>query len=313
MRVQLVYLLVILIWATTPLSIKLGGESFSPMAGLSLRIMLAFLVGSIICTLGGYAGLNFRRHWKLYAAASLGIFPNMALIYMAADYISSGLISLMFGLTPFFTAVLTRPILGESALQARKLVAIALALVGLVLIFHDRSQLGEGAAMGIGLMLMSNLMFSSSSLWVKRLNRVMTVPPLEQALGAMAFSLPGMLLIWIVVFGVEPIQYTSVGIASLLYLALFASLVGFVAYYYILNHLTVEAVSLIPLITPVMAMLLGVLVADEVVTFAMMTGAALIMIALTVHQKLWCLLKPKSVATDSDTDCPGEFPLRRNK
>ncbi|WP_461518695.1 DMT family transporter [Porticoccus sp.] len=301
MLVQLAYLLVILIWATTPLSIKLGGEAFSPMAGLSLRIMLAFLVGSIVCTLFGYAGLNIRRHWKIYAAASISLFPNMAVVYMAADYISSGLISLMFGLSPFFTALLSRPILGESALQSRKLMAIFLAMVGLVFIFFDRARVGEGGAIGIGLMLISNLTFSSSALWVKRLSKTIKVPALEQTLGAMAFSLPGMLITWVLVFGIEPIHYSPIGLASLLYLALFASLVGFVAYYYILNHMTVETVSLIPLITPIMAMLLGVLVVDEVVTLSMMMGTGLILVALVIHQKLWVLLK-RSKKTQADSE-----------
>jgi len=301
MRVQLAYLLVIMIWATTPLSIKLGGQSFSPMAGLSLRILLAVLVGSVICTIGGYAGLNIRRHWKLYAAASLGIFPNMALIYVAADYISSGLISLMFGLAPFFTAVLTRPILGESALQPRKLLAISLALVGLVFIFFDRARMGENGAIGIGLMLLSNVAFSSSSLLIKKLNKTMTVPPMEQALGSMAFSLPGLLITWVVITGVGPIHYTPIGLASLLYLSLFASLVGFAAYYYILNHMAVETVSLIPLITPILAMLLGVWAVDEVVTPTMLAGAGLILVALVIHQKLWVLLKrSKKLQADSE-------------
>jgi len=290
MRVQLAYLLVILIWATTPLSIKLGGESFSPMAGLGLRIMLALLVGSLICTLSGYASLNIRRHWKLYAAASLGLFPNMAVVYMAAEYISSGLVSLLFGLTPFFTALLTRPILGESALQPRKLLAIALAFAGLALIYYDRAKVGEGGAIGIGLMLISNVSFSSSALLVKRFNRTMAVPPVEQTLGAMAFSLPSILIAWVLVFGVEPIHFTPVALASLLYLALFASLVGFVAYYYILTHMPVETVSLIPLIAPVLAMLLGVWVVDEVMTPIMMAGAGMILVALAIHQKLWRVL-----------------------
>ncbi|WP_461482764.1 DMT family transporter [Porticoccus sp.] len=290
MLVQLAYLLVILVWSTTPLSIKLGGASFSPMAGLSLRIMLAFLLGSIICTIGGYAGLNIRRHWKLYAAASVSLFPNMALVYMAADYISSGLISLMFGLSPFVTALLTRPILGERVLQQRKLLAIGLAFVGLIFIFFDRLNMGEEGAIGIGLMLLSNLSFSASALWVKRLGRTLTVPAFEQTLGAMAFSLPGMLLTWVLVVGVEPINPTPVGLASLLYLTLFASLVGFVAYYHILNQLAVETVSLIPLITPVLAMVLGVFALDEVVTPPMMGGAGLILLALVIHQQLWLVL-----------------------
>ena len=284
MRVKLAYILVILIWATTPLSIKLGGESLPPMAGLSLRILLAFFVGSLVCTLGGYAGLNIRQHWKIYAVASVGIFPNMALVYLAAQMISSGLIALLFGLSPFFFAILARFMLGDTSLRPRKLIAIALAVGGLVLIMYDSVAISQNGAMGIFLMLLSNLIFAVSSLWVKKLNMTLAVPPLEQALGAMAFSLPGMLLSWVFVFGVEPVVFTTVSLASLLYLALVASLIGFVGYYYILKHLAAETVSLITLITPVLAMLLGVLVADEVLSAQMVAGASLILLALASYQ-----------------------------
>lgn len=291
MRAQLTYLLLILIWATTPLAIKLGAESFPPMAGLTLRIALAFFVGSAICTLKGYAGLNVRSHWKLYLAASISLFPNMALVYVAAQYIPSGLIALLFGLSPFFSALLSRPILGESDMQPRKWFAITLAATGLVLIFFDGISLSADTTRGIGLMLLSNVLFSGSALWVKRLNRDLNAPPLEQALGSMAFALPGMLLTWIFVFGVEPLQYSVVSLGSLLYLALFGSLLGFVAYYYILSRMKAETVALIPFVTPVLAMLLGVVVVDETITPIMFTGAILIMVALVVYQRLWKVLK----------------------
>ena len=227
---QFAYLLVIMIWATTPLAIKLGGESFAPLAGLSLRIVLAFIVGSAICTLAGYAGLNIRQHWKLYAVASISLFPNMALVYTAATYISSGLIALLFGLTPFYTAVLSKPLLGESNLQPRKVVAIAIAVVGLGLIVADSISLGANTTGGVLLMLLSNLLFSGSALWVKRINLTLSVAPVEQALGAMAFSLPGLLISWLLVVGYDLVQPSPTALVSLLYLALCGSLLGFVAY-----------------------------------------------------------------------------------
>lgn len=291
MLVRFTYLLVIAIWATTPLAIKLGGDSLAPIAGLTLRIALAFVVGSLICTIGGYAGLAIRRLWKLYAAASISLFPNMALVYIAAQSLSSGLIALLFGLTPFFTAVLARPILGENLLQARKLFGIGLALVGLLCIFFDKATVTSGSYIGIALMLISNCLFSISALWVKKLNAQMVVEPTEQALGAMAFALPGLLLSWGFWFGLEPLSVSPVSLASLLYLSLFGSLVGFVAYYSLLKNLAVETVSLIPFITPVLAMVIGVVVVGEVVSFAMMVGAGLILVALAIHQGFW--QKPK--------------------
>jgi probable blue pigment (indigoidine) exporter len=287
MLVRFTYLLVIAIWATTPLAIKLGGDSLTPIAGLTLRIALAFMVGSLICTIGGYAGLAIRRHWKLYAAASISLFPNMALVYIAAQSISSGLIALLFGLTPFFTAVLAKPILGENMLQPRKLLGIGLALGGLACIFFDKATVTAGSYLGISLMLVSNCLFSVSALWVKKLNAQMAVEPTEQALGAMAFALPGMALSWIFWFGIEPLSLSSTSLGSLLYLSLFGSLVGFVAYYSLLKNLAVETVSLIPFITPILAMAIGVLVVDESVSLLMMAGAGLILVALAIHQNFW--------------------------
>ncbi len=286
MAVRLTYLLVIFIWTTTPLAIKLGGDTLDPMAGLSLRIAIAFLVGSTICTIAGISVLNIKRNGILYFAGSLGLFPNMALVYFSAEYISSGLIALMFGLLPFFTAILSKPILGKSSLLPRKIIAIILAIAGLLFIFYDDKILKDKAYIGLLLMLGSNLIFAACTLWMKKINKILNVPPFEQTLGAMAFSLPGMLISWFFVVGYQPLQFSSVSIASLLYLSLFASLVGFAAYYHILNSMSVDTVALIPLITPITAMILGVIVADEIITRAMYVGAAFILVALIIHQGL---------------------------
>ena len=48
------YLLVILIWATTPLAIKWGNDSISPITAVSLRISLAVIVALLLA-------LVFRR------------------------------------------------------------------------------------------------------------------------------------------------------------------------------------------------------------------------------------------------------------
>lgn len=68
------------------------------MAGLSLRNALAFIIGGAVYCVWGSAGLDIKRHWKLYLAASINLFQAMALVYAAAQYISSGFIALLFGI-----------------------------------------------------------------------------------------------------------------------------------------------------------------------------------------------------------------------
>ncbi len=285
MPAGLAYLLVIVVGATTPLAIKLGGETFTPVTGLALRIMIAAALGSMLFYPMGVR-LNLRRHWRLYLAASIGIFPNLVLVYTAVLYISSGMVVLLFGLQPIISAILMRPILGEPGLDARRMVAILVALAGLVLIVLDSGRLEVGNALGVVLMLGSCLLFSGSALWVKRLNRSLAVPPVEQTLGGMLFSLPGLLLSWWLVFGIEPVEFTPLALASLFYLALVVSLAGFAAYYFILAHMAIETVMLIPLITPVVAIILGAVFLGETVTIRMLAGAALLLAALAIHQQI---------------------------
>lgn len=280
-----VYGCVLLIWATTPLAIKIGATQFTPQSALTLRILLAFVVGSIVVTLLGRGFMNIRAHWKIYLAASIGLFPNMLLVYKSSEYISSGLISVLFGLSPFATALLAKPILGENMLNKRQSVALGIAVIGLVGIYIEQIQISSDNGIGVVLMLLSVLLFSTSNTLVKKLGKDSTVDSMELALGAMAFSLPGLLLGWVVWGDINITkQLSGSGLFSIIYLAIFGSLVGYIAYFYILKHMSFDLVSMIPLITPAMALTISAIVIQEPITTISMTGALLIIIALVIYR-----------------------------
>ena len=279
-----IYLGVLLIWATTPLAIKLGASDTSPLEALSLRIVLAFLVGAAIATLMGRFGLNIRERWQHYLAASLGIFPNFVLVYYATQFISSGLVSLLFALSPFVMAPMASRVLGEAPLRSNQLVALLMALAGLTLIFYDQININATAYIGVGLMMGSVSLFAISNIWMKYLGRGVDIDPAEQTLGAMAFSLPGILLCWYWIDGMVITVPVGPGLFAIAYLSVFGSLVGFVAYFYLLKRMTISSVSLIPLITPGLALLIGALVANETVSGRTIVGAVSILFALSLHQ-----------------------------
>lgn len=286
MAARINYLLVILIWSTTPLAIKLGGDSLAPAENASLRMILAIVLGSLVCVVAGLETLKIRRNWQLYAAASFGIFPTMALVYGAAEYISSGLISLTFGMSPFFTAALSKPILGEWYMSRIQAVAVCLALAGLAIIFFDPRVISGEAYKGILLMMASNVSFSVSALLVKRIGANAAVSANAQALGGMVFALPGFLLFWFLTTGFGPVEMSQQAIFALFYLAIFGSLVGFAAYFYVLQNLQVDKVALIALMTPVLALILGNILIGEVISINIVIGAAVILLALALYQGL---------------------------
>lgn len=282
----LVYVCVLLIWATTPLAIKIGAATSTPLAALSLRILLAFFIGAAIATLSGRFGLKLRAHWRHYLAASLGIFPNFILVYYATETIPSGLVSVMFATSPFVTAVLARPVLGENMLEPHQVVGLLVAIAGLILIFFEQLQIGTDGFIGIVFMLASSLLFSVSNVWVKYLGRDVDIDPVEQTLGAMAFALPGITLCWYFSADTAMAMPSEEGLLAIIYLSLFGSLVGFVAYYYLLRHMALSLVMLIPMASPGLALILGVVIVREHVSHGTVAGAVCIVFALSLHQGL---------------------------
>lgn len=65
-----------------------------------------------------------------YGYAAQGIFGAMSATYVAVRYLPSGLISVIFGLSPVISALLARPLLREAPLAAHRWLACAVGLAG---------------------------------------------------------------------------------------------------------------------------------------------------------------------------------------
>ncbi|MGH1371913.1 MAG: DMT family transporter [Cellvibrionaceae bacterium] len=293
------YVCVIVIWSTTPLAIKFSNDSLTPMASITLRVCLALV---FICLLYGLLrrALPLQlKHWRVHCAAAIGLFPNMPLVYTAVEYIPSGLIAIMFGLTPFVNGLLAIPMLGEERPTFSRWLALAVALLGLWIVFSDQLKLGEDGYIGILLMLASVAIFCFSSLLVKRLTVNCTIEPMEQAFGSMVYAAPGLILCWFLFDGNYHLEFSRESLWALLYLAVIGSMFGFVAYFHILKNMSISTVSLIPLMTPVIAVALGSWLAGEHVGENTLLGGGCILLALAFYQGsftyLWKLIGRRSL------------------
>jgi len=301
---SLAYLIVIAVWATTPLAIKISSQGFSPLAAASMRFVLASLLACVIVALVCHRSGLKRRHWKAYAAASLSIFPNMPLVYLATTYISSGLVSVMFATAPLIMGLLSVLILKKNPFTPLRLLGLGISLSGLMLISYAQFGAGDARYIGILLMIGSTVLFSLSNILLKKMD-TSAIDPLEQSLGAMVFALPGLLLCWYVLDGQIPAMTLGAASAAIVYLATVGSLLGFMAFYYVLRQLPFEVVGLVPLITPVLAMFLGVLLAGESIGRELQQGSLLILTGLAVYEFLPGVLRRLRGKTGTDTAIAG--------
>ncbi|PJA31411.1 MAG: EamA family transporter, partial [Zetaproteobacteria bacterium CG_4_9_14_3_um_filter_53_7] len=108
MSVPSAYLGVILIWSTTPLAILWSSEEVGFVFGVTSRMLIGAVLALIVATLLS-SGLVWHRNARLaYMAAGLGIFGGMICAYWSSQFIPSGWISVIFGLSPIATALMAR-------------------------------------------------------------------------------------------------------------------------------------------------------------------------------------------------------------
>ncbi len=281
MRITLTYISVILLWATTPLAIKWSGQGPGFLFGVTARMAIG-----TVCILLVQALMRQRLAWHrkallTYLAIALQIYGAMLAVYWAAQFIPSGWISVIFGLTPLMTALLAAIFLGERSLTLGKLLAYGLGIGGLVIMFGSALQLGQDAVLGIGGVLVSAFLQSISAVWVKRI--AAKLPALSQVTGGLLLALPAYLLTWWLVDGHWPVLLTPTSLAAIIYLGVIATTLGFVLYYYLLTHLPATRVALITLVSPLLALMLGHFMNHEPLTLKVVTGTLLILSALIVH------------------------------
>ena len=283
MAVFLAYVLVVLIWATTPLAIQWSSDSISFIAAALARMMIAVAFALPIV-------FALRRQlfppgaWKVYLAGSIGIFPNMPVVYWAAQFIPSGLVAVIFAMSPFVTGVLSLLILRENPFTLRRVMALVVALSGLLVIFYGQLRIDRDGIYGIGGILLSCLLFSFSSVWMKRLNE--NTEAFAQMTGSLLFSLPGLMLTWWWLDGQLPHDFSHKTIWAVAYLAIFGSLLGYTLFFFILKRLSASVVSLVTLMTPLLALVLGVWVADERFTLQLPIGVGMVILALVFYVDL---------------------------
>lgn len=281
MRVTASYLGVILIWSTTPLTIKWSGEGPGFLFGVTARM----LVGTLLCLLL-LALFRTRFPWdaparRTYLAAGLAIYGAMLSTYWSAQFIPSGWISVIFGLTPLVTAALATAFLLERGFTPARVLGMALGFVGLGLIFLRGASLQAEAIYGSAGVLFAVLLHSASTVWVKRIGA--NLPALAITAGGLSVALPLYLLSWWAFDGQWPSILPTRALASILYLGVFGSVLGFFMYYYALRHVEASRMALITLVTPVLALLLGQTLNGEPVDATVWGGAGMILLGLVLH------------------------------
>lgn len=219
-----------------------------------------------------------KGHWwgRLALLGALNIGAVFALVFVAAYRMPGGVAAVISGVQPLIVALLAVVILGE---RLRPITVFAALLgVGGVALLVLRSavqldSLGVAAAAG------STICGSVGIILVRHWGRPM------QMLSFVAWQLVfggTMLAILAAIFEGPPPHLTGINIAAFVYLGLCSTLLAYYLWFRGVEHLGPTPVSLLSLVNPLTAAILGAVLLGETYTIAQGFGAALIVGALVV-------------------------------
>jgi len=275
--IALAFITCVVVWSTTPLTVKWSSSELDPISGLSFRMLIAAAIGTLAVKLMGIEIRLDRRAIYTYLAVNLGLTFSMLLVYFASVRVPSGLISVLFGFSPMLSGLMGQFLLRETRFSILQWLALICAVAGLVYIF--RQDVKELDSVGIVMLLVGVGAFCLSSVLVKKAG--VEMHPLATTVGALWLAAPFYVVLWLSLVG-EFHEGSPKGWMSILYLAFFGSILALIAYYWMLKRVTPSTANLSTLINPVLALYFGSVFNHETLHPGIAIGAGLIGIGLVI-------------------------------
>ncbi len=276
------YISVILIWATTPLAIQWSSESVGFLFGICSRFVLGAIIASSIALLFGKKLSLETKAIQTYLVGGIGLSLAMLCVYWGAQFIPSGWISVIFGISPIITGLLASKILEEQALTLFRIFAICLSIIGLYVMLATGSNFAPNSVYGIAAVLLSATFYSLNMVVIKKINA--HIDSFSSVTGTLLVAASLFLIIWAGSGNHLPPEIpTRAGIA-IFYLALIGSVLGFLLFYFLLKRIEATRASLITLITPVCALMVGHIMNNEPLTWNIASGCILILSGLLLFE-----------------------------
>jgi drug/metabolite transporter (DMT)-like permease len=281
MKIVLVWVLTCLLWSTVWLFIKLGVRDVPPVSFAGIRLVLAVTtLLPVLCILRiplPRAGRDLRLI-AVTGVLLLGV--NYGLVFWGAQHLSSGLMAVLQAATPAFGLVFARYYLPHERLTCLKVCALVVGTAGVAVICSTQWHMAGRFALAGGVAVVGGaLCVAFAYVLVKAYGS--HLPPAVLTGGQMLCGAIPLLLCGVLTEG-SPLtfRWTATAVVALLYLALVGSVAAFWLNYWLLQRLQATQVLFMSIVEPLLAVLLGVIVLGERLTWHAIVGGVCILLSV---------------------------------
>jgi len=268
------------IWGGSFFFARIAVAEIPPLTLVLLRVGIAAIALHLWLALRGPSFALALPHWQLFLA--LGITNNVipfSLIFLGQTELGAGIASVLNSTTPFWTIVIANAVTSDEKLSWNKVVGVLFGIAGTAIMIGPGLIAGLGGPVWAKFALIGASVSYAVALLVARHLRV--VPPTVVATGQLTVSTLVMLPIALLAGGSAGFVGTSAHVwAAVFGLALLSTSFAYLLYFVIIARAGATNASLVTLIVPVSAILLGALFLGERLELFDFAGMALIAIGL---------------------------------
>ncbi|HXN64837.1 MAG TPA: EamA family transporter [Candidatus Acidoferrales bacterium] len=279
---------VYLFWGSTFLAIRYGVQTIPPLLMTGTRHLIAGPVLYAVARLRG-APKPQPKHWlSATCVGALLLLCGNGAVSATERVLPSGVAALLVATVSLWMIIVEwlRP--GGHAPTFHVACCLALGFFGVVILVSPRMPFmhaGQATVNPVAAvtLVIGSLMWASGSILSRHIEL-----PRSPLLGTAMFALTGGTLLWVVGLAtgegsdLDLHRITTRSYLAVAYLAVFGSIIGLSAYTYMLKNASASRVSTYAFVNPVIAVLLGWLVAGEKITSRMLVAAAIILVSVVL-------------------------------
>ena len=264
-KIALAFAAIYLVWGSTYLAIRYAVETIPPLVAAGIRHTIA---GGVLLAWACLRGYRPRReHWIAgVVLGALFFLVGHGTLHWAEQHVASGLAALLIATEPMFILVLAWAT-GQQRISRTSAVGLAVGIVGVAILTGVELSTKDASLLGLLAVLVGSLSWSAG---------VVISPKLKlptDALARTAMPLVCGAALLLATAGVtgefQHLHWSAVSLKSILglgYLITFGSIVAFTAYTWLLQRCPPTVVATHTYANPVVAVLLGWLLASEPLT-----------------------------------------------
>jgi drug/metabolite transporter (DMT)-like permease len=267
-----------LIWGSTWLAITFQLGVVDPLVSVFYRFLLAAIILFVYCSL---IKMNLKYSAKQHLFMALqGTFLfgiNYWLVYMAEVHLKSGLVAVVFS-TIIFLNIFNGFIFLKSKVRLNVLASALIGFVGIVFVFKDEIlnfNFSNDKSLGLLLAFLSVITASLGNI-TSAYNQRNKLPVVQtNAYGMLYGSLLMLLLVFIIGTPISfDVSFKYIG--SLIYLAVFGSIIAFWSYLTLLGKIGADKSAYVMLVFPIIALLLSTFFEEYTWSLFALLGVVLI-------------------------------------